>query len=354
MEHQEIAQLIKNDRQKIAEEALRLQLELMPEMAKRYSAYQMEKTIQDMKYHVQFLETALLADSPPLFTNYLLWLKELLESLGVPLRDLNMSVVCLGKCLNARYPDSYGKTMDWIIREGLEHLNMETLPSKTFFTEELPYSGLAAKYLEFLLKGERFQASELIQNEMKQGAPIKEIYLQVFQNTQYEIGRLWQTGKISVAQEHYCTAASQFVMAQLYPYIFKTANQGMTVVAGCVGNELHEIGIRMIADFMELSGYNTYYLGANTPAESIIATLAAHKPSVLAVSATMTFHVVEVADLIQKVREAKECDDVIIMAGGYPFNVDKDLWKTVGADCYARNAEEAVGVLLALTNEVGN
>jgi methanogenic corrinoid protein MtbC1 len=68
----------------------------------------------------------------------------------------------------------------------------------------------------------------------------------------------------------------------------------------------------------------------------------------------MAFHVAEVAELIQKVRKVKECDDVLIMAGGYPFNVDKDLWKTVGADCHARNAEEAVEVLLALTNEVRN
>ncbi len=354
MDHQVVAQLIRNDRQNIAEEVLRLQLEIMPEMAKRYSAYQMEKTIQDMKYHVQFLETALFADSPPLFINYLCWLKELLESMGVPLRDLSMSVVCLGKCLNARYPDIYHKTMDKIISEGLEHLNMAALPSETFLVEELPYSGLAVKYLELLLKGERFQASELIQDALKRGAPIKEIYLQVFQNTQYELGRLWQTGKINVAQEHYCTAASQFVMAELYPYIFRTANQGITVVAGCVGNELHEVGIRMIADFMELSGFNTYYVGANTPAESIIATLVAHKPSVLAISATMTFHVAEVAELIQKVRKSKECNDVIVMVGGYPFNIDKNLWETVGADCYARNAEEAVGVLLAMKSEVEN
>ena len=93
MENQKIAQLIKNDRQHIASDALRLQLEIMPEIEKRYTPYQMEKTIEDMKYHVQFLETALFAGSPSLFTNYLIWLKELLENLGVPLRDLKMSVV---------------------------------------------------------------------------------------------------------------------------------------------------------------------------------------------------------------------------------------------------------------------
>jgi hypothetical protein len=94
MERFDLVQLIRNDRQTIASETLLLQLEKMPEMKKRYSPYQMEKTMEDLNYHLQFLESAIFASSPALFANYLLWLKELLVSLGVPCRDLRMSVVC--------------------------------------------------------------------------------------------------------------------------------------------------------------------------------------------------------------------------------------------------------------------
>lgn len=33
-----------------------------------------------------------------------------------------------------------------------------------------------------------------------------------------------------------------------------------------------------------------------------------------------------------------------IMVGGYPFNIDQELWKTIGADGYAPGADEAVAV----------
>lgn len=344
-------QTIKNEKNTIAGEVLALQLERMPEMGKRYSEYQMEKTLEDLKYHLQFLESALFASSPILFANYLLWLKELLENLGVPLMDLKMSVVYLGEILKSRFPEGYEKGIDEIIQEGVAVLNKSAEPSVTFLKEDLPYSKLAREYLELLLSGERVKASELILNEVKNGAPIKDIYIQVFQNTQYEIGRLWQTGKISVAQEHYCTAVSQFVMGQLYPYIFQVANRGETVVSTCVGKELHQIGIRMVTDFLELSGFNTYYLGANTPAESIIKTLKDQKARVLAISATMTYHVPDVAELIDKVRNSEGCEHVKIMVGGYPFNLDPTLWERVGADCYSRDSEDAVAALIRLLKE---
>ena len=39
------------------------------------------------------------------------------------------------------------------------------------------------------------------------GISVKDIYLHVFQSSLYEIGRLWQENKITVAQEHYCQYA---------------------------------------------------------------------------------------------------------------------------------------------------
>ena len=59
------------------------------------------------------------------------------------------------------------------------------------------------------------------------------------------------------------------------------------MVAACAASELHEIGVRMAADFFEMEGWDTFYLGANTPAESVIRTLVERKADVLAVSATI-------------------------------------------------------------------
>ena len=85
-------------------------------------------------------------------------------------------------------------------------------------------------------------------------------------------------------------------------------------------------------------------MGANTPAESILQTVVEQEADVLGISATMTFHIRDVAALITRVRTAHASRGVTILVGGYPFNVAPDLWQEVGADGHARDAEEAVEV----------
>ncbi|MCK9912962.1 B12-binding domain-containing protein, partial [Microbacteriaceae bacterium K1510] len=67
----------------------------------------------------------------------------------------------------------------------------------------------ATAYTELLLEGRRAEASRLVMDLVDGGVPLQTIYLDIFQQSQYEIGRLWQTGRITVAQEHYCSAATQ-------------------------------------------------------------------------------------------------------------------------------------------------
>ena len=46
-----------------------------------------------------------------------------------------------------------------------------------------------------------------------------------------------------------------------------------------------------------------------------------------------------------------ECTDAKIIVGGYPFNIDKDLWKKVGADGQAVDAETALKIADNLVTE---
>jgi methanogenic corrinoid protein MtbC1 len=210
---------------------------------------------------------------------------------------------------------------------------------------------LAQQYLASLLRGERHVASQIILDAAESGTAIADIYMHVFQRSQREIGRLWQMNKLSVAQEHYCTAATQLIMSQLYPRIFATERVGRRLVATCVGGELHEIGARIVADLFEIEGWDTYYLGANMPTASILQALEERKPHVLAISATMTFHLPAVADLVDRVRAYDGGRGVKVMVGGYPFNVAPGLWRHFGADGYAPDAQEAVAVADRLLEE---
>lgn len=199
---------------------------------------------------------------------------------------------------------------------------------------------LSRRLLAALISGKRKDASQLITEAVAQGTPVRDIYLGVFEPVQHEVGRLWQENRISVAHEHFCTASIQLIMSQLYPYIFNHTARGRTMVGCCVGRELHEIGIRMVCDFFEMDGWDTYYMGANTPTQAVADAVAENNAHMLCISVTMSFNVHLARDLIADVRAITP--DLIILVGGAPFILSPDLCTSIGADGTAVDAHQAV------------
>lgn len=342
----EAGRAIDAQRSQLAEAMTARHYELHPELASRYGEAGRAKCLQDAHFHLTYLAESIAAATPTLFADYVAWAKVMLASRGVPATDLAVNLNVLRETVSEALPADLGLLAAGYVESGLQQL--PRLPSElpsllADGSDGRPLAGLAQRYIGSLLAGERHVASRMILAAVeKEGVSVRDLYLHVFQPAQHEVGRLWQMNRLSVAQEHYCTAATQLIMSQLYPYIFATQKNGRTLVAACVAGDLHEIGVRMVSDFLEMEGWDTFYLGANTPTPSLIQTLEQRRADVLAVSATITSHVRAVADLIRAVRATDAGRSVRIMVGGYPFNVAEDLWRQVGADAFARDAQDAV------------
>jgi methanogenic corrinoid protein MtbC1 len=336
----------------ISDALLEQELSRQPELIPHYGKSELEKSLQDAGYHLSFLAQALALGKKEMFLDYVAWAKVMLCQRNVPVADLAFHLECLADVLRERLPGEPGRLASAYVAAAARAIPTMPEDMPTFLHQGEPLSPLAHLYLESLRRGERQIASRLVLDAVSAGTPVKDIYLQIFQPALYEIGRLWQINKISVAEEHYCTAATQLVMSQLYPFIFASTKNGHTLVATCVVGDLHEIGVRMVADFFELDGWDTYYLGASTPDAGVIAAVIERKADVLAVSATISYHVDAVRTLIAAVRRHRECGQVKILAGGYPFNEDPLLWEKVGADGSAANAQQAVVLADDMVKEV--
>ncbi len=210
-------------------------------------------------------------------------------------------------------------------------------------------ASVAGEYLETILAGDRRHAVDLVTEVADSGIPIKQIYTDVFQQCQFELGRLWEENRITVAKEHLATAITQLAMSQLYNRFDFADRVGKKMVAACVGGELHEIGLRMVADFFELDGWNTHYLGANTPIREVVEMAFDIGADIVALSTSMTFNVEKVRDAVEAIRTYRQPGGgPKILVGGRPFNVEPTLWQYVGADYFAASATgaaESVGKL---------
>lgn len=346
--HAATRQFLMHGRQALAEACVDRQYANAPELQERYGEAGRAKCVQDTAFHLSYLASSVGTNSVELFADYVAWAKVVMNAYRVRTEDIVTNLVYLGRVLEERLPGESGALANEFLQVGLQRLPQMLTEGPTLIDSAAPQAGLARTYLEALLRGERRVASQLILDHVEAGLPIRDVYLHIFQPCQRELGRLWQLNRISVAQEHYCTAATQLVMSLLYPRLFATPKHGRRLVATCVGGELHEIGMRILTDFFELDGWDTFYLGANTPAGDVVKSVAQRGADLLAVSVTMTFHLPEVEQLIQAVRRSEVGSRVKVLVGGYPFNVVPDLWQKLGADGSAADAETAVALARTL------
>ncbi|MCF8334892.1 MAG: cobalamin-dependent protein [Bacteroidales bacterium] len=343
MEHiSEIKNIIHTNRYEIARRIVDKQYRAYPDKWESYGEAGKQKSIRDAEYHLPFLTEAIVSENEEVFTDYIEWTHKLFQNLRLPDDTLNEFLEISKEVLQDYLDNEMKATVNHYIDKGLETLKTSPLEESSWLDHDNPYGSLTKAFNEALLRGDRQTAHKLIMDAVESGVKVKDIYLHVFQPSQYEIGRLWLNNQISVAKEHFASAATQQIMAQLYPYIFSSRKIGKSMVAATVGGELHEIGIRMVADFFEMEGWDTYYLGANTPAESIVQAAKEYKADLVALSAAMPFHRSKLKEIIKEIRQQIGDSSLKIMIGGNAIKNNTTDWQWFGADAYASDAQKAI------------
>jgi len=201
-----------------------------------------------------------------------------------------------------------------------------------------------------ILKGNRIEAEKLVFDAMARGYTIRDVYLRIIQPSLYEVGRLWETGQVSIPQEYLATAITQSVLSTIYARVELPANLEQRAIVACLEDNFHEIGPRMLADFLQMAGYNTRFLGTNTSPDCLIEMIQQHRPGVIGLPATTENHVEGVKAAIERVRADFTSYRPVIMVGGLAFNLVDGLWRTTKADLWRPDGAQAVDELVGSSN----
>lgn len=336
------AQLIADDMSKLALVTVQRQHRAQPAL-RRYGARGLARCVEDNEYHLEFLIAALDARSIAQFVDYCGWAKILLSSRGIDVSHFEKNLTYLKSVLRTKLPKLQFALVSNYLQAGLDALpNLPTdLPS--LIARERPYSDVANAYLNALLKFDRNRASEIVLKASSKGASVKDIYRHIITPVQHEIGRLWQLGKLNVLHEHYCTAATEIVMAELFRHLVPPGPpRERRLVSFCVEGERHCIALKMFSDLMSLEGWQVRYIGQDTPTSSAIRFIGEEKPAVVAVSVTFARNIRSLQALIKEMRANAECTQAKILIGGKAASMD--LCRRVGADGYAECIGDAVEI----------
>ena len=172
-------------------------------------------------------------------------------------------------------------------------------------------------FLDSLLAGNRTHCSALVNGLLEQGVAIRALYVDLFQRALYEVGDLWETNRISVAREHLATSITEGLLNLVYPVLFGGERNGRRAVVSCVANEYHQVGGKMVADILELHGWDAYFLGANTPTRELLKLIEEKQPHLLCLSVSIYFNLPHLAETLRAVRTS--WPQLQIFVGGQAF-----------------------------------
>ncbi len=205
-------------------------------------------------------------------------------------------------------------------------------------------SALQISYLDAMQRGSGRAADQVVQQALDIGTVVGDVYLDIFQPTAYEIGRLWQNNQFSVAQEHLATAIIERQMGELHP-LFRPQrprpNRPRTLVIGCVPNEQHRVGARMVADFFEEDGWEVHYLGAAVPIAAFVEMAKELQADLIGLSTQMIYHVPHIGKFAHEFNR-HNLNNIPVMVGGMPFVQQPELVNTLNVRFSAADARQAV------------
>jgi methanogenic corrinoid protein MtbC1 len=185
------------------------------------------------------------------------------------------------------------------------------------------------EFLTSLLQGNRQNCSSIAKKYLNLNHSFLDLYENIFKVSLYEVGRLWETNRITVASEHLATAITEGILNELFEQIISKKKMNKKVVVACVENEQHQVGIKMVADTFEMHGWESFFLGTGIPIQQLINFIREIKPDLLAISLSVYFNFPNLIKMLERIK--MEFPEIQILLGGQAFkNLSSEMVNKIG------------------------
>lgn len=177
---------------------------------------------------------------------------------------------------------------------------------------------LSRAYLDTLRAADILGAYKVAARALEQGMPFAVLYQRVIAPAMHELGRLWEEGAITVADEHWATALTYRVLVALRSPVqvdlIEPRSGRPRALLAAVQGEQHALGLRMAADLLEDEGCQVIYLGADVPTKALLQAVDTLSPDLLGLSATMPEATPRLEGVVEAVRA--EWSGLPLLIGG--------------------------------------
>jgi len=188
-------------------------------------------------------------------------------------------------------------------------------------------------------------AINLLENK---GVDIVELYTKILSKALNTMECKLEDKNICIWKEHIRTGIIRTIVELSYLHVLKKRDElsisnGKKAVILCPPEEYHDLGARMASDFFIIAGYDTIFVGSNTPYNDFYNAIHVIKPDIVAISVSNYYNLVSTKKIISDLKNVKK-ENCKILVGGYAFDKDISNVKKVGADYYTNSFEDILNI----------
>lgn len=192
------------------------------------------------------------------------------------------------------------------IRLRLEKLDALTSPSQ-----------IAQRFLDLAVQGDMDAATHVVLHADELGLPLVRIFEEVLRPALVEMGDRWVAGSLTVAQEHEISELARYLVADLSNRHALPEPREPIVIATCVAEELHDLGLKMMGGVLRQRGARVHYLGANVSPPFLVESVHQRHPDIVLLSVSLADHLPALRDCLMAIQAAAPVSQrPMIVAGG--------------------------------------
>lgn len=302
-----------------------------------------DELYESLKYHYDIVYSSILTKNYDLLKDFFIWKYSVYKSRGVDtdcfLKEYELWKEVISNSLYISHSSEINIIYDYLILNH-EKFKLNAQETKKIVVNK-KYQELFDELLFCLLNGEKSKFYDLVQKNLNLFDNNIFLFIQELINPlMYKVGQLWQLNELSVAKEHLASSLiDEVVNYYIKDNFFEDSNK-QKAITSTVGDESHNLGIKIVGKFLESNGFNVKNLGSKISNKELINSIYDLKPNLVVLSVTLSSNVATLQQIVKELKSDYNLFSGKIIVGGQGLFVNNKIIPIKEADFCSKNLED--------------
>jgi len=298
---------------------------------------------ESLMYHKDMIHSILLSKNYALIEEFFVWKYSVYQSKKIDvdcfLVEYDLWKLSIMHHLYQSHSSEITLIYDYLVLHHEEYKRKALIPKKIAVLPK--YQTLFDSLLHCLLSSEQDEFYKLIERNLPLfHNDIFSFIEHVINPLMYKVGNMWQYNQLSVAKEHLATSFTNEIIEMFFIKLTQPQKRKERVIISTVGDESHNLGIKIVGKFINSCGFEVKNLGSKISSKELVSSVYELQPDLLVLSVTLPSNIATLQQIVDELKSDSKAFHGVIIVGGQALFGDNRQVTIQGADFCSKNLDE--------------